>query len=274
MAPIIQTVVFGSCLSRFIALDLSRRYSATILNNIYHISSEQFVKYYIQQKIPQIPREYLESFLVPSSEPQKALYAEGMIDNQYPETMGLWEFEPSEKPFKKPFLVNLEGGEIDLFLLDNFADLSGRPQYIVDDPRYLESPIQIVSHFYQNIGEISGNMRMGEYISPEDSAEYWSTIITFLSEKVPYSTIVFNCFFSSTSIENEARKIRANEFFNRISLRTFSRNVHIVPPVSVPKYLMNLNDWTHVDVGIYAALAGEAYLKYISDRARLEMVVD
>ena len=259
-----KVVAFGSCYSRFVAINLRQNFGFEHINNVYHITSEQFVKYYINKSAPQIDLHELESLFVPGEKPDDLKYARGMLRNQYAEHMGIWEFPADEMSQKRPFLENIESEEIDVILLDNFTDLSTKPQYFIDNEKYKNSPIQFVDHFYKNKDDLSKMFSYADFIDPESSARYWSDIIRWINLKQPNVKIYFLAFFACTSNKNPERQKRALEFASLLERFCAEQPVYIIPPLNVPDNFLVEGDWTHVDASVYRAIAGHIYLQAIT----------
>ena len=255
-----KIATFGSCLSRFTANYLVADFSFEQLSCVFHVMSDQFIKYYVEKTHILPDLEWLESLFVPGDDPEAMRYASGMLRNQYPAQMGLWEFPIDEMENKIPFLDLVEKSEVDLIILDNFIDLSSWAQYYKLDPNLSECPIQFVSHLYKNQSELIEKFEFGGYINPKDSAHNYFKIMQWLRFKQPNARIAFLCFFGCTSQNNPERQSRALEFYKELDLLSDGQFL-VVPPLEVPIELQKESDWTHVDNSIYRALAGKLYVE-------------
>lgn len=257
-----KVATFGSCLSRNTANYLVADFEFEIMSCVFHVMSEQFVKYYVEKTHELPDLDWLESMFVANDDPKSVHYANGMLRNQYPEQMGLWEFSEQDIPSKIRFLDLIENHEVDLILLDNFIDMSSWPMFYTLDPKLSESPIQFVYHFYKNSEELLKKFRFGGYVSPRDSAKNYLKIMEWLKKKQPKAKIAFLSFFGCTSDGNPERQQRALDFYRELSTIA-PKEFLVLPPLDVPKVLQIEGDWSHVHNSVYRGLAGKLFVDFI-----------
>ncbi|WP_345976585.1 LamG-like jellyroll fold domain-containing protein [Sulfurimonas sp. HSL3-7] len=246
-----NVITIGSCLSDMTANRAVIRFGGKRLGNVVHHRSDQFYHYYVKADKKQIPRKCIEQSLNPieiNSDDPNYVSFEAMLNNQYE---GIGQHRTVEK---YDFFDVLQNEKVDVFILDNYVDMSGRLSYPKFE-EYSESPVFLRKNDFENYDDF---FTLGDKISLENSAFYFREIITFLKATQPTASIYFIHYPYNTYEKNPKRQERAKEFEALFK----SNEATIIPAPFIKKQFQLENDPAHFHDSIYVALAGFIHFHY------------
>lgn len=263
-APVMKAVSFGSCYSYMTLSNLRSCFGYKSLGHVYHNRSDQFCEYFIEKSFVIPPLDLIKTYLNPN--PDDAVFASGLIRNQYPEFIGRYEFNDEELAHIHPFIDTICKENLDLILLDNFMDIVGRTLRFKEEGSYKDSRLFFNLNNYLNQEYIASKFSFDDFLATADSVRYWIKIYQWLRSKQPLAKIVFLCFFSGSSKTDARRYRRLLEFYVQLKEAVIGSSLIVVPPLDfVDDAMKGSDDWTHVKDSTYRALAGYVHLLSISN---------
>ena len=239
----VNIVTFGSCLSRLTAAQLTTIFSYKVLNHIAQIRSDNFVNYYITKSQEMIPYSYYTNLIYQEG---REAEANKILQTQYPENLGKYHLPDAVDIFE-----NLKQQNVDIFLLDNWCDITYKLLLPTCLDKFQDSSVFLVGHSYTNLLDY---FKFSDYLTPEESVHNWQIIIEFLLQYQPNAQIFFLCFPYCTSRDKTDRYQRAKKFAELFLNQAIAKNIITVPPFYVKPTLTK--NWSHFDSHIYASLAG------------------
>ena len=238
---------FGSCLSSLTATRLEVEYGFSRICNISHNRSDAFVNNFIAKETPQYNLVDLEKSITFKNEHE--VIAKKILLNQSINSIGKYEL-----PVNKSFF-DLESDEVDVFLLDNFMDISAK---LISDKDNDGFP------FFMNIGFAEKgleNFKFGDFLDPIDSVNNWIKIIKFLKDLHPNAKFVFLSFQYNVLVDKPDRFKSAKEFNMKMNEALAGSDVLFIPSLIPDSSLTKgKSDWTHFSNQIYKALAALVFL--------------
>ncbi len=238
-------VTIGSCLSDMTANRAVARFGSKRFSNVVHHRSDQFYHYYIKKDKNIVPREWVEKSLktieVQTDDPNYISF-EAMLNNQY---QAIGQHRTVDK---YDFFNVLENKEIDVFILDNYVDMSAILSYPKLDT-YRDSPLFLRKNDFENYEDF---FIFGKKITTEKSIFYFQKIIEYLHKLQPNAAIYFIHYPYNTYEHNPQRVVKAKEFEKLFH----SKKATIIPAPYIKKPFQLKNDPAHFEDSIYVALAG------------------
>lgn len=244
-------VTIGSCLAGMTTTRILSRFGGEHLCHVIHHRSDQFYHYYIKKDKKKPPIEYvLTSLVTKESSKYDINYMpfETMVNNQYD------EIGQHQVLTKYDFFDALYNKKIDIFILDNFMDMSG----ILSYPKleeYYDSPILLRKNDFINYEDY---FSFGEKIDIDSSIFYFEEIIKYLKLLQPTSAIFFINYPYNTYINSPERQTRGKKFEEKFQ----SQNATIIPAPHIKKQYQVVNDPAHFHDSIYVALSGFIYFHF------------
>ena len=229
-------ITFGSCLSRYVARSYKRLYAGEIVSSIYHNRSDYFVNSLLDNTNSAVKIGAFETLI----EKKECVDADedirNIVLNQTVAGVGLHKIDGTQNLFDM-----LNHTKIDMIIVDNFMDISGRLSSGLGLNCFLRP------NDYKNYHE---HFVLGGYISAENSAKYFSRILDFFLEKAPHAKIFF-LHFPWNTYADKRRKSRSVTFASQFR----DTRAIIVPPQSIPK-IYRTKVSSHFREPQYTAYAG------------------
>lgn len=239
----VNIVTFGSCLSRLTAAQLATIFSYKVLNHVAQIRSDNFVNYYIKKNQQMIPYSYYANLIYQEG---REAEANKILQTQYPENIGKYHLPNTVDVFE-----NLQQEKVDIFLLDNWCDITYKLLCPTRLDEFQDSSVFLVGHSYTNLLDY---FQFSDYLTAEASVNNWQLIIEFLLQYQPHAQIFFLCFPYCTSQDKPDRYQRAKKFADLFLNLAIAKQIITIPPFYVKPTLTK--NWSHFDSHIYASLAG------------------
>jgi hypothetical protein len=256
-------IILGSCLSNLQATWLMADYKWERLSNAVVERSDFFVDTLIDKTVIVPPKEQILSKIVWN----KGAERNGLelLKGLYFETAGLFEM-PAQNP---PLFTVLREKKVDWILLDNLHDTNAALTYCRLSPDEPPTKLTFSMSLCSNEAElIDAGWHYGQPIEPAHSADSWCRIFAFLRKAQPDARMVFTCHPTCTLVGDPAAVARANAFVPLLLDRAAVFGVTVIQPLSLAMNLTRLpEDWSHLDMRVYRALAGRIFMADVAGLA-------
>ncbi|QRM55847.1 hypothetical protein [Sinorhizobium sp. BG8] len=243
-----KIATFGSCLSRFTAMNYARMFRGEIVGAVYHNRIDRFVRTYVRNEVPELPI----SEFVKANYDQSTSKLKVMVDNQMMNgTLGLHGVAKG----RPGFMTAIEE-QLDLVLLDNYVDIIARQCHLQGYPSggIFANP--------RELPQLQGRLVLdAEYLDMKEAVAYWGELINWIRAR-QRGTKIFFLNFPMKHHHNALMAERTTEFASLFA----SKRVNVVPLMEVPPSLVRTP--SHFSPAYYSMLAG--YIRYVTRHKRNE----
>ncbi|SFV15112.1 Acyl-CoA synthetase (AMP-forming)/AMP-acid ligase II [Methylobacterium sp. 174MFSha1.1] len=249
MSMALKVGIVGSCLSNLPTLFLISDYNFVRLNNTALPRSDIFVKNFINgtQTLPNI-EEMMRFLDLPADDSNNSFR---YLAENYKEYAGLTEISRDLPTFH----ANLLNSKFDVLLLDNLIDVDMRLYKFSKDGMDFEFGFPMHLAGANNI--FNNNLQVTNFLTPEQSADNWISIIEYLKKFQPQAQIIFSATHSCTSDNMPERAARAADFYKIFQEKSKNLDIVLIPPLNLPDELTKgESDWAHFDMKVYRGIAG------------------
>ncbi|WP_298848831.1 hypothetical protein [uncultured Salinicola sp.] len=242
-----KIATFGSCLSRYTANQYVGLFGGEVICSVYHNRSDAFVKRFLDDEWGQCDYQHLSSALdiVDDVDDDADIKPTNIIKNQLYDTIGCHRLKRGI-PFFKVF-----DSHPDIFLLDNYIDLSARLVYSSVSPE--------IGGYFINMRTLKENQKQYHFfddlLDPILGAKYMAKVISYIQKNAPQAKIFF-LNFPYNVYQDEIRKQRSLDYNEAIKRELLPFDtVKIIDALDV-KDKYRTKHVQHYKPIYYAAIAG------------------
>jgi hypothetical protein len=125
-----KIATFGSCLSRFTAIQYTRLFGGEIVGSVYHNRADRFMKTYIERSETEVPASLFDGIALED----KTLGKAGVMIRNQVSVLGLGRHGMTGEMGDNGGFMEAIEGHLDLIIMDNYVDLVARLCTISDLP--------------------------------------------------------------------------------------------------------------------------------------------